>query len=59
MEFSWIHVIIIAGATIVGVASTYVFKMKPDNPVEQVAEEVIKAKTGVILDLSPEEEDKK
>lgn len=58
MELSWIHGLIIAGAAIVGAASTYIFKMKPDNPVEQVAEEVIKQQTGVVVDLSPEEDKK-
>jgi len=59
MELSWIHGLIIAGAAIIGSASVYVFKLKPDNPVEQIAEEVIKQETGVIVDLSPEEKDKK
>lgn len=54
MEFSWLHAAILAGATIIGVGSTYFFKMSPDNPVEQIAEEVIKKETGVSVDLSPE-----
>ncbi len=31
----------------------YVFKADDDNPVEEVAEEVIKSETGVLIDLSP------
>ena len=31
----------------------YVFKASDDNPVEEVAEEVIKSETGVLIDLSP------
>lgn len=54
MEFTWIHGLIIGAAAIVGAASTFVFKMKPDNPIEQVAEEVIKQETGVVVDLSPD-----
>lgn len=57
MEFSWLHAAIIAGATIIGVGSTYIFRMKPDNPVEEVAEAVIKQETGVVVDLSPDSED--
>lgn len=59
MEFSWLHAAIIAAATIVGVGSTYIFKMKPDNPVEEVAEAVIKQETGVVVDLSPDSDDNK
>ncbi len=50
-----IKIAIIAGALIVGLLSqVFIFK-KPDNPVEQLAEEVIKDQTGVTIDLSPEE----
>lgn len=48
-------IIIITGSVIIGVASTLIFKLKKDNPVEQVAEEVIKEETGVSIDLTPED----
>jgi len=48
-------IIIITGSVIVGLASTFIFKLKNDNPVEQVAEEVIKEETGLSIDLSPED----
>ena len=54
MEFSWIHFAIVAGAIVIGVGSTYIFK-KPNNPVEQIAEAVIKEETGMQLDLSPKD----
>ncbi len=57
MEFSWIHGLIIGAAAVIGAASTYVFKLKPDNPIEQIAEEVIQKETGVVVDLSPESVD--
>lgn len=44
---------IVAGSVIVGIASTIIFKLKKDNPVEEIAEEVIKEKTGMSIDLSP------
>lgn len=59
MEFSWLHAAIIAGATIIGVGSTYIFRLKPDNPVEEIAEAVIKQETGVVVDLSPDSDDNK
>lgn len=37
----------------VGLGSTFIFKMIKDNPIEQVAEEVIKEETGVTIDLTP------
>ena len=45
---------IVALATIVGLASTWVFKMKQDNIVEEVAEEVIKKETGITVELTPD-----
>lgn len=35
------------------------FGFKQDNPVEEVAEEVIKAKTGLDVDLTPNSPEKK
>ncbi len=43
----------IAGA--LGLGITYYYHLPADNPVEQVAEEVIKYETGVDIDLSPQD----
>lgn len=48
---------ICAGAA--GVGATYYFHLKPDNPVEQIAEEVIKMETDIDIDLSPENKESK
>lgn len=47
--------ILVAGAVIVGIGSTLLFKMPKHNPIEQVAEEIIKEETGVTIDLDPSE----
>lgn len=44
---------IVASAIMAGVASTLFFKLKNDNTVEEVAEQVIKDETGVDVDLTP------
>jgi len=55
MDISFlIKVLIVAAVTIAGVSTTVIFKMKSDNVIEQVAEEVIKEQTGTTVDLSPE-----
>jgi len=46
-------IIIVASAVIVGVASRFIFK-KSDNVIEEIAEEIIKKKTGHDVDLSPD-----
>jgi hypothetical protein len=51
-----IKVILIVGSLFIGICSVYIFKMKPDNIVEQISEEVIKEETGLTIDLSPENE---
>jgi len=53
MGFSILNIVIIVGALVAGIGSTLYFKMKKDNPVEEIAEEVIKQKTGFDIDLSP------
>lgn len=45
--------VIIGLAAIIGIGSILFFK-KTDNPVEQVAEQIIKSETGLDIDLSPE-----
>lgn len=49
----WFKAIIIAASTIIGLGSVYIFKMKQDNPIEEVCEEAIKTETGLNVDLTP------
>ena len=49
----WIKAALVAGSVIVGLGSVYLLKMKPDNPIEEVAEDIIKKETGVNIDLTP------
>ena len=61
MEFEIkVKAVMLSIAVSVGIASYYVgfFKGKPDNPIEQVAEAVIKEETGISIDLSPDSETK-
>lgn len=48
---------IVGSLIISGLAYNYIFKPKPDNPVEQAIEAVIKDQTGVTIDLSPEDKE--
>lgn len=52
--FVELPIIIAIVAAVVGVASIFILK-KNDGPIEQVAEAVIEAQTGIEVDLSPEE----
>ena len=52
-----IGIIVVASAVVVGVASRFLFK-KSDNVVEEIAEKVIKEKTGYDVDLSPDTPEK-
>ena len=55
MDMAFIlNAVFVGTALIVGLGSTLIFKMKKDNPIEQIAEEVIKEETGKDIDLSPE-----
>lgn len=45
--------VIVSGAVAIGLASTWLFKLPNDNPIEQVAETVIKQETGEDIDLTP------
>ena len=49
----WKASLVAAALAAVGIAH-YVFKAKDDNPVEQLAEEVIKDETGLEIDLTPD-----
>lgn len=51
-----IGIIVVGVATLVGVASRWIFK-KTDNVVEEISEQVIKKETGYNIDLSPDTED--
>lgn len=51
-----IGIAIVASAVVIGVASRFIFK-KTDNIVEETAEKIIKDKTGVDVDLSPDTKD--
>lgn len=53
-----IGIVIIGTSVILGIASRFIFK-KSDNIVEEIAEEVIKNKTGYTIDLSPDTPEKK
>ena len=49
----WVKAVIVAVSTAVGVGTVYLLKMPKDNPIEEVCETVIKAETGLDVDLSP------
>lgn len=51
-----VGVVIIGIATLLGIASRWIFK-KTDNVVEEVAEQIIKKQTGYTIDLSPDTPD--
>lgn len=52
-----IIVVVVITAFVVGMLSTKV--LGPDNPVEEVAEDVIEAETGMHVDLTPKSPEKK
>ena len=54
-----LRIIIVIIAVLVGLSSVYFLKMKSDNPIEEIAEEVIKNETGADVDLSPTSPEKK
>jgi len=49
----WLKALIVAISTAVGIGSVVVLKQKHDNPVEEVAESIIKEETGISVDLTP------
>lgn len=51
--FSLIFVGIIVAALVVGIASYTIGGMKEDNAIEEISEDVIKQRTGIDVDLSP------
>ena len=54
-----LRIIIVIMAVLIGLSSVYFLKMKSDNPIEEIAEEVIKNETGADVDLSPTSPEKK
>lgn len=50
--------IIVIIAAVIGIGSIAYFK-KDDNPIEEIAEEVIKEEIGKEIDLSPKSPEKK
>lgn len=56
--FKIISVIVVGIAIGVGVGYRVLFKAKPDNVIEEFAEEIIKQETGIDIDLSPDSPEK-
>jgi len=52
-----IGIILVIATIVTGIASRFIFK-KTDNPVEEIAEEIIENETGYSIDLSPDTPDK-
>lgn len=52
-----VKVLIVSFFAIIGVLSVTVFKMKENNPIEVISEEVIKDITGIEIDLTPKNKD--
>lgn len=48
-----LSVVIVAVSLTVGLVSRHFLK-KPDNPIEEIAEEFIRKESGVDIDLSPD-----
>jgi len=50
--FAILTTVIVGASIIVGVSSRFIFK-KGDHPIEELAEEIVKHKTGIDVDFSP------
>ena len=49
----------VGAAIALGFGSAYLFKLKNDNAIEEIAEEIIRAQTGLDIDITPlSDEDK-
>ena len=53
MDAKYIKAAIVGVSAIVGLSSVYIFKMKPDNVIEEKCEDVIEKQTGLNIDLTP------
>lgn len=49
----WLKAVVIAVSALIGVGSVVVMKMKHDNPIEEVAEAIVKDQTGLDIDMTP------
>lgn len=56
ISFVWKAAIVI-GLGVVGLASRFIFKMRPDNQIEECAEYIIEQQIGRKIDLSPDTPD--
>jgi hypothetical protein len=45
--------VIVAAALVIGLGSSYIFKMKQDNAIEEISEGIVKEHTGIDLDMTP------
>ena len=55
MSLNFIGAIIVGVSLIIGAITTIIIKKK-DNVIEQIAEQIIEAKTGIEIDFTPEEQ---
>lgn len=53
----FIKAFIVGVSILVGVGTTLIFKMKPDNQIEEIAEEVLERQTGLDVDFSWDSEE--
>lgn len=58
MEPTLIYKMLIVSASLIVGVGSWVFFKKEDNPVEELAEEIIKQETGLDIDLSPQSPEK-
>ena len=53
----WAKAAIASAALVVGVGARKVFKLKPDNHIEEMAEKIIESQTGFDVDITPDSEE--
>jgi len=56
MILTWVGIVTVVSAIAIGIGSRFVLK-KSDNIIEEIAEDIIDARTGVEVDLSPDTPD--
>lgn len=49
-----IKIVLIVGSIAVGIGSVVLFKLKKDNIIEEIAEDIIENQTGIKIDLTPD-----
>ncbi len=52
------NLIIALIAAAIAIAGTFIFNLPPDNPVEEVAEEIVQEETGIKMDFTPSSPEK-